>query len=488
MIESMKTKDGYETVIGLEVHAELNTATKIFCSCPNVFGAEPNTLCCPVCAGLPGAVPRLNQSAVKKAITAGLALHCEIAQECRMDRKQYFYPDLPKAYQISQNEYPICRNGYLDIETDQGKKRIGITRIHMEEDAGKLIHADHGTQVDCNRCGVGLIEIVSEPDLRSAEEAVAYLRALRAILRACNISDCKMQEGSFRCDVNLSIRPLGCKGMGERTEIKNLNSFSFVEKAIHAEIERQKRELEGEGRVLKQTVRFLPDCSKTEPMRLKESASDYRFFPEPNLPPIRVSEQEIETLRDSLPELPEDKKNRLCRTYGISLADAAVLVSDEELAKYFEETATQSTFPKQMCNLLVNEILRFCQTEPFTCAIPPHRLGELSDMLGEMQITRAVAKDLLLRLLKEDFSPFEVAKLEGLTQISDETVIRNWATEVLSENPKSVSDYRGGKSNALRALQGKLMAKSRGRANPMIAEKLLLQMIGEVERDGEENV
>ena len=478
----------YETVIGLEVHAELRTATKIFCACPNVFGAEPNTLCCPVCAGLPGGVPRLNRAAVEKAITAGLALNCEIASVCRMDRKQYFYPDLPKAYQISQNEYPICKNGYLEIETDGGKKRIGITRIHLEEDAGKLIHTEGGTQVDCNRCGVGLIEIVSEPDLRSAEEAVAYLKSLRAILLACGVSDCKMQEGSLRCDVNLSIRPLGSCEMGVRTEIKNLNSFSFVEKAIGAEIERQMRELAQEGRVLMRTVRFLPDTSKTEPMRLKESAADYRFFPEPNLPPIRIYAEEIEVLRAALPELPNAKKERFCAQYGIPPSDAAVLVSDNGLASYFEETVARSAYPRQVCNLLVNDLLRFCQSEPFGCPVFPQRLGELSDLLGAAQITRAVAKSLLLRLVEEDFSPIEVANREGLTQIGDEAVILAWAREVVAENEKSVSDYRGGKSNALRALQGKLMAKSRGRANPVTAEQLLLELLNGGGEKNEETV
>ena len=478
----------FETVIGLEVHAELRTATKIFCACPNVFGAEPNTLCCPVCAGLPGGVPRLNRSAVEKAITAGLALNCEIASVCRMDRKQYFYPDLPKAYQISQNEYPICKNGYLEIETDGGKKRIGITRIHLEEDAGKLVHTEGGTEVDCNRCGVGLIEIVSEPDLRSAEEAVAYLKALRAILLACKVSDCKMQEGSLRCDVNLSIRPVGSTEMGVRTEIKNLNSFSFVEKAIGAEIKRQIRELAQEGRVLMRTVRFLPETLRTEPMRLKESAADYRFFPEPNLPPVRIGAEEIDALRAELPELPNAKKERFCAQYGVSPSDAAVLVSDEGLASYFEETAARSAYPRQVCNLLVNDLLRFCQSEPFDCPVLPQRLGELSDLLGESQITRAVAKSLLLRLAKEDFSPLDVATREGLMQIGDESMILVWASEVVEENAKSVNDYRGGKSNALRALQGKLMAKSRGRANPATAERLLLALINERGENHEETV
>ena len=472
----------YETVIGLEVHAELNTESKIFCACSTRFGAEPNTQCCPVCAGLAGALPSLNRAAVEKAVTAGLALHCEISRVSRMDRKQYFYPDLPKAYQISQNEFPICKNGYLDIPTVGGTKRIGITRIHLEEDAGKLTHSPEGTLVDCNRCGVGLIEIVSEPDLRSAEEVSAYLRELRGILLACNVSDCKMQEGSFRCDVNLSIRPVGSDRMGCRTEIKNLNSFSFAEKAIAAEIRRQKSELEQEGRVLQRTVRFLPSEGKTEPMRMKESAADYRFFPEPNLPPIRVSDAEIERLRMALPEFPAAKRERLCKTYGVSATDAAVLTSVEGVSDYFESASEHSRFPNQVCNLLLNDLLRLCSEERFVSSVLPHRLGELADLLGGERVTRAVARKLLTRLVESDFSPAEVAENEGLTQINDETVIGKWLDEVFSEDPKSVSDYRNGKINAWRALQGKLMAKSRGRANPALTERLLLERLkGDIE-------
>lgn len=467
----------YETVIGLEVHAELNTASKIFCSCPTKFGAAPNTQCCPVCAGLAGAMPSLNRAAVEKAVTAGLALHCEIARVSRMDRKQYVYPDLPKAYQISQNEFPICKNGYLDIPTEGGSKRIGITRIHLEEDAGKLVHSSEGTLVDCNRCGVGLIEIVSMPDLRSAEETSAYLRELREILLACNVSDCKMQEGSFRCDVNLSIRPVGSEEMGCRTEIKNLNSFSLAEKAIAAEVERQKRELEQTGRVLQRTVRFLPAEGRTEPMRMKESAADYRFFPEPSLSPIRVTDAEIERLRAALPELPAAKRERLCHAYGISVKDAAVLTSVEGLSAYFESAAGKCRFPSHVCNLLLNDLLRLCPADPFDATVLPHRLGELADLLGEDRVTRAVARKLLVRLSESDFSPAEIAEREGLTQINDACVIGKWLDEVLADDPQSVSDYRNGKSNAWRALQGKLMAKSHGRANPALAERMLLERL-----------
>lgn len=469
----------YEVVIGLEVHAELNTASKVFCSCPTAFGAQPNRQCCPVCAGLPGAVPRLNREAVEKAITAGLALHCEIAEVSRMDRKQYFYPDLPKAYQISQNEFPLCKNGYLDIETVQGEKRIGITRIHLEEDAGKLIHTEQGTRLDCNRSGVGLIEIVSEPDLRSAEEAVAYLKELRGILLACKVSDCKMQEGSFRCDVNLSLRPIGSERMGERTEIKNLNSFSFTEKAIGAEIRRQAEELEREGRVQRRTVRFLPADCRTEPMRMKESAADYRFFPDSNLPPIRIDLNILNRRRREIPELPAEKRKRLISQYGITREDACVLTENRGLSDYYEATAVQSHCPVQVCNLLLNDLIRLCDTEPFVSPVSAQRLGELADLLGEELITRGTARKLLTRLTATDFSPREIAVSEGLTQINDEAVLWNWVLETAAEDFGSVTDYRKGKSNAKKALQGRLMAKSRGRANPVLAEKLLLKKLNE---------
>ena len=464
----------YETVIGLEVHAELNTATKVFCSCPNLFGAKPNTLCCPICAGLPGGVPSMNRGAIEKTVTAGLALHCEISPVSRMDRKQYVYPDLPKSYQISQNEYPLCKNGYLDIPVGGEGKRIGITRIHLEEDAGKLIHTADGTLIDYNRCGVGLIEIVSEPDLRSAREAVAYLRELREILIACNVSDCKMQEGSLRCDVNLSIRPKGAEQMGVRTEIKNLNSFTFMEKAIAAEIERQMKELEESGAVLQRTVRYLPAVDRTEPMRMKESAAEYRFFPEPDLPPIRVDGETLERLQKALPELPAARRARLERSYGVSSEDAQTLTAVPGLADYFEEAAASAgRFPLQVCNLLLNDLLRYSTEELFSTAVSPVRLGELSELLGDGEVNFATARVLLERLRQKDFSPREIAVAEGLTRINDEDVIRAWVMETVTENGKAVEDYRRGKSNAKKALQGIVMGKSRGRANPVLAERLL---------------
>ena len=479
-----ENKIAMETVIGLEVHVELNTRTKMFCACPTTFGAPPNTLCCPVCAGLPGGSPRLNRRAVEKAVTAGLALHCEIAEICRMDCKQYFYPDLPKAYQISQNEYPLCKNGYLDVSVEGETKRIGITRIHMEEDAGKLIHADGETLLDCNRCGVGLIEIVSEPDLRGADEAVAYLKALREILLACNVSDCKLQEGSFRCDVNLSLRPLGTSLLGVRTEIKNLNSFSFVEKAIAAEIHRQMRELEMEGEVRSRTVRFLPDQNRTEPMRPKESAAEYRFFPEPKLPPIRVTEQDLERLRERLPELPSEKRCRLQKNYGITEKDAFTLSSHATLCAFFEEAAAMGGSPIPVCNLLLNDLLPMCCEEPFSSPVSAARLGELGALLLDGRITRGVSKKLLIRLSEADFSPAELAEAEGLTVIRDRELILQWVEEVMKEDPQSVADYRGGRSHALRALQGRLMKKSEGRADPKLAETLLLENVMKKEGEG----
>ena len=370
-------------------------------------------------------------------------------------------------------------DGYLDIQTAHGSKRIGITRIHLEEDAGKLLHTADSVLIDYNRCGVGLIEIVSQPDLRSAEEAVVYLRELREILMVCGVSDCRMQEGSFRCDVNLSIRPKGSAQMGTRTEIKNLNSFSLMEKAIAAEILRQAHELEENGKVLQRTVRFAADTGKTEPMRIKETAADYRFFPEPNLPPIRIHEEDLERLRSALPELPAQRRQRLESMYGISTEDARVLTGTVGLAEYYEECAANSRFPVLVCNLLLNELLRYWAGEGFSVPISPCRLGELADLLGDWKISFSTGKRLLERLLRSDFSPETVAMEENLMQINDEKVIGEWVMEILMENAKAVEDYRRGRNHAKKSLIGSLMAKSRGRANPVLAERLLTDLLEE---------
>ena len=470
-------KQAFEAVIGLEIHAALLTDTKIFCSCSTAFGAPPNTQCCPVCMGLPGAMPTLNRRAVELAVRAGLALGCSIQSQSRMDRKQYFYPDLPKAYQISQEAIPLCRNGFLTLPTSNGERRIDIERIHIEEDAGKLIHEGNETLVDCNRCGVPLIEIVSAPDLRSPEEASAYLRKLRSILLTCGISDCRMQEGSLRCDVNISLRPLGTDRMGVRTEIKNLNSFAFVEKALAYEIERQGQLLTKGEPLMPETRRFDVASGKTFPMRTKETAVDYRFLPEPDLPPLLIGEEEIERIRRELPELPDVRAARMIRTYGLTAYDADVLVTDPLLADFFELGGKQTSYPKLLVNLLLSELLRYCTSDPFSSLVSASRLAELAQLLGEGTINSSTAKKLLLRLLDGDLEPRRTVLLEELGQIRDRARLSELALRVISEQPRAVSDYQNGKSAALRALQGRAMAVSGGRADPVLLESILLELL-----------
>ena len=470
-------KQAFEAVIGLEIHAALLTDTKIFCSCSTAFGAPPNTQCCPVCMGLPGAMPSLNRRAVELAVRAGLALGCSIQSQSRMDRKQYFYPDLPKAYQISQEAIPLCRNGFLTLPTSNGERRINIERIHIEEDAGKLIHEGNETLVDCNRCGVPLIEIVSAPDLRSPEEASAYLRKLRSILLTCGISDCRMQEGSLRCDVNISLRPLGTDRMGVRTEIKNLNSFAFVEKALAYEIERQGQLLTKGEPLMPETRRFDVASGKTFPMRTKETAVDYRFLPEPDLPPLLVGEEEIERIRRELPELPDIRAARMIKTYGLTAYDADVLVSDPLLADFFELGGKQTAYPKLLVNLLLTDLLRYCTSDPFSSPVSASRLAQLAQLLGEGTINSSTAKKLLLRLLDGDLEPRRTVLLEELGQIRDRARLSELALRVISEQPRAVSDYQNGKSAALRALQGRAMAVSGGRADPVLLEAILLELL-----------
>lgn len=472
--------DDYEAMIGLEVHAELKTASKIFCTCSTRFGAPPNTQCCPICMGLPGVLPTLNRRVVELCVTAGLALNCNIAHFSRMDRKQYFYPDLPKAYQISQYRAPICESGFLEIETAVGtNKKIGISRIHIEEDAGKLIHVGNQTRIDCNRCGVPLIEIVSAPDITSGEEAVAYLKSLRAILLSCGISDCRMQEGSFRCDVNISVRRRGSERLGVRTEIKNINSFSFVEKAIRYETERQMTALESGVRVRSETRRYDEATGTTVCMRVKEQAEDYRYLTEPDLLPIRLEEADVARLRAALPELPTARAERFVRQYGIAAISAKIIADDRALADYFEEAARASHFPCLLVNLLLSDVLRFCENDPFTCPIAPQRLCELAELLGNKIINSVIAKRLLSRLAKEDLSPAEIVAAEDLAQISDPARLLAMAERVMLEMPRAVADYRGGKRAALKALQGKMIALSTGRADPEACERILIQRLNE---------
>ena len=468
----------YEMTVGLEVHVELKTASKMFCSCPVSFGDLPNTHICPICMGLPGALPSLNARAIEYAVKAGLALNCSISEISYMDRKNYFYPDLPKAYQISQYDLPLCYDGYLDI--GNGRK-IGINRIHVEEDAGKLIHKKNGdTLIDYNRCGTPLIEIVSAPDIHSAEEAKIYLKKLRAILLCLGISDCKMNEGSMRCDVNISAKPLGSCENGERTEIKNINSFSFVAKAIDAEFARQTELLEAGEQVRRETRRYNVSSGKTEQMRAKESAEDYRFFREPDLLPVKVSIEQIESIRKSLHPLPQEKKQIYTEEFGLSDYDAELLSSDTALSALFDSCATLSNNRKGLANLLLGEILRLSNDEDFYCPINPKYIAETADLCASDEINSTTAKRIIGRLWNGEMrSPTEIVDAEELRQIKSEDVLLPLVKEAIEKNERAVRDYKNGKSNAAKSLMGYVMSRTAGLAEPKTVEKLILQLLGE---------
>ncbi|MBR6649995.1 MAG: Asp-tRNA(Asn)/Glu-tRNA(Gln) amidotransferase subunit GatB [Clostridia bacterium] len=461
-------------VIGLEVHVELKTESKIFCSCPTKFGAEPNTQVCPVCMGLPGTLPVLNEKVVELAVRAGLATKCNIAFFSKQDRKNYFYPDLPKAYQISQFDKPLCENGYLDIETSDGKKRIGITRIHIEEDAGKLIHhSEKGTMIDYNRSGVPLIEIVSEPDISSADEAKAYVQKLRTLMLYSGVSDCKMNEGSLRCDVNLSVRKKGETLLGVRTEMKNLNSFQFIGKAIEYEFKRQVEALENGEKIIQETRRFDESTGKTYSMRTKESFADYRFFAEPDLGSIELSKEYIQKIKDLLPTLPDERKKKYTEKYSLTPSDADTITSDPAIAEYFESVAEKTSFPKIVANMLQSEIMAMTENGEFICDIAPEHFAALADMAGNNIINSATAKKLIKRMWENDIDPIATVNIEGLRQENDESIIIEWVKKAVAENPKSVVDYRKGKKTAAKAIIGKAMANSCGKANPLIVQQLV---------------
>lgn len=473
-------RQDYEMVIGLEVHAELKTATKIFCNCSTEFGAEPNTHVCPVCMGLPGTLPVLNKEVVRHAVRAGMATNCTIAAYSKEDRKNYFYPDLPKAYQISQYDLPLCSHGYLDIQLESGEtKRIGITRIHIEEDAGKLVHQDNGTTFcDYNRCGVPLIEIVSEPDLRSAEEVKAYLQKLRSILLYVGASDCKMQEGSLRCDVNLSVRRKGAKEFGTRTEMKNLNSFVFITKAIEYEFNRQVEEIENGGEIVQETRRFDQTTGKTFSMRKKEDADDYRYFPDPDLVPIVISEQAMRDFRDSIPVLPDQRKAEYVSKYSITASDAEYLVMEKDIADYFEAAAPLTCSPKLLANLITSEVFRLLPPEQTEIPIAPAHLAKVANLLAADRINSGTGKKLIQMMWEQDSDPEALAEQHHLWQISSAEELTPICQEVIDGNPKSVADYQKGKKSAIQALTGQAMRATRGMGNPVMIREILEKLLG----------
>ena len=473
----------YEMVCGLEVHVELATATKIFCSCPTTFGAEPNTQCCPVCTGMPGTLPVLNRKVVDYAIKAGIATNCHISRYSKEDRKNYFYPDLPKAYQISQYDLPLCEHGYLDIETDDGAKRIGITRIHIEEDAGKLIHDPvNGTMIDCNRCGVPLIEIVSEPDIRTSEEAVAYVKKLRSILMYVGVSDCRMNEGSLRCDVNLSVRKKGEKQFGTRTEMKNINSFTFIGKAIEYEYKRQAELIERGGSVVQETRRFDADSGETFSMRKKEDANDYRYFPDPDLPPIIKTDAEIDALGGELPTLPDARRASYTENYGLSEYDAQLLTESKRISDYFESAASLTAYPKLVANMMISELFALMPPELDEAVIPiePSHLAALATLSGEGTINSSVAKKLLFEIYEQDADPISIVNERGLAQISDPAILSAYIAEAIAADPKSVAAYKSGNTKAAMAIMGKIMAKTSGRGDPVKINELLCKALSEL--------
>jgi aspartyl-tRNA(Asn)/glutamyl-tRNA(Gln) amidotransferase subunit B len=468
----------FEPVIGLEVHAQLKTRTKIFCGCPTQFGAAPNTQTCPVCLGLPGVLPVLNRTVVDFTLRMALATGCTVARESRFARKNYFYPDLPKGYQISQYELPIAEHGHIDIEVDGRPQRIRIRRIHMEEDAGKLIHDPHRpvSRVDLNRTGVPLIEIVSEPDLDAPAAAGAYLRQLRSLVRYLGICDGNLEEGSFRCDANVSVRPAGSPGLGTRTELKNLNSFRFVEKAIEYEIHRQKDIVLDGGAIVQETRLWDPSRNQTFSMRGKEEAHDYRYFPDPDLLPLVIDTEWIERVRRSLPELPDARRNRFVERYGLPAYDAGVLTTDRELADYFEECLAVFPQPKEVSNWIMGSLLGLLNARGITIdrsPVPAAELAGLLKLVDESAISARSAKTVFEEMALSGKPARAIVQEKGLAQISDASAIASVIREVLAQNPDEVAAYRGGKTKLMGFFVGEVMRATRGQANPKAVNELL---------------
>jgi aspartyl-tRNA(Asn)/glutamyl-tRNA(Gln) amidotransferase subunit B len=470
----------YETNIGLEVHAQLSTKSKAFCGCSTRFGTLPNSQTCPVCLGLPGSLPVLNKEALRKAVKVALALNCNIASELKFDRKNYFYPDLPKNYQISQFDRPLSYKGYLEIDN----KRIGILRVHLEEDAGKLIHPESSARVslvDFNRAGIPLLEIVSEPEITSPAEAYQYLLLLKSILRYLEVSNCNMEEGSLRCDANVSLKPSGVSKLGVRTELKNMNSFKGVKDALEYEVSRQQKILTEGHQIVQETRLWNEAKGITEPMRSKEEAHDYRYFPEPDLVPFVIEPAEIEAIKKELPELPDVKRERFQKDYGLSNYDAGVLTSTKDLANYFEECVKLYNRPKQVSNWIMGEVLaqlNLRRLEIKELGLEPSNLVKLIKMIDQGNINTKMAKQILPELIEKKVSVSEIVKSKGLSQLSDEDELGRIIDKVIRDNAKSVKDYRDGKSKALEFLVGQTMKQTKGKANPRMVNEILRTKLG----------
>lgn len=472
----------YETVIGLEVHVELATKTKIFCSCSTEFGGAPNTHTCPVCTGMPGALPVLNRQVVEYALAVGLAVNCEINQYCRFDRKNYFYPDNPQNYQISQLYLPICHDGFVETWTAAGKKKVGIHEIHMEEDAGKLIHDEWEdcSLVDYNRSGVPLIEIVSEPDMRSADEVIAYLEKLRLIIQYLGASDCKLFEGSMRADVNLSVRETGALEFGTRTEMKNLNSFKAIARAIEGERKRQIELLEEGKKVVQETRRWDDNKESSRAMRSKEDAKDYRYFPDPDLPPVTISDAWIQEIKDRQPELKTEKMARYQEEYGLSAYDADIITGAKHMADIFEATVSLCGKPKEAANWLMVEAMRLLKEEgqePEAIRFSPENLAKLIVLVDNGTINRTVAKEVFEKIFAEDIDPEAYVEENGLKVVNDEGALRAVIREVIAANPQSVTDYHNGKERARGFLVGQTMRAMKGKADPAMVNRVLEELL-----------
>jgi aspartyl-tRNA(Asn)/glutamyl-tRNA(Gln) amidotransferase subunit B len=475
----------YEPVIGLEVHVQLATRTKIFCGCPTSFGAQPNSNVCPVCMGLPGALPVLNRQAVDLAIEAALALHCTVNPRSIFARKNYFYPDLPKGYQISQYDQPLAEHGSVEIEVNGAKKRIGVTRVHMEDDAGKSIHdgfkdSDRYTYVDLNRCGTPLIEIVSDPDMRSSDEAYAYLTELKQVLQYVEVSTCDMEKGHLRCDANVSVRLRGAEKFGTKAEVKNLNSFRFLKLALDHEIARQVALIESGGRVIQETRSFNVDTGETVGMRSKEHAPDYRYFPEPDLIPLRVSEAWLARIAEKMPELPQSRRRRFIESYGLREYDAGVLTATRAISEYFEKTAAAAGDPRAAANWVMGDLAGLLKQEGKEITESPvsaENLGQLVALIGQGKINGKLAKEILPKMFSTGETADTIIEREGLAQISDEGALGKIIDEVIAANPKQVEQYRGGKTAVIGFLVGQVMKASRGQAEPAAVNRMLKERL-----------